>query len=240
MHNQAEKKTKHAKEEEEEVSTLRVLRRVAYFQELSTAALQALAASAIRSQYAAGVIIFGEGEPTTGIHIIEEGSVKVSRFAKDGREQILNIFHQGDTFNDVSALDGGPNPATATAFSDVVVWQISRPALQRVTQAHPEVAWALIGSIASRTRYLVGLVEDLAIRSVKGRLAQLLLEQVNSSQNMQIPRDMTQEEIANRLGTVREMIGRTLQRLALNGIIQIERHHITVLDVERLADEADG
>jgi len=221
-------------------STIEMLRQVPYLQELSTEILRDLATIASRHQYQAGTMIFCEGDPTAGIYVIEEGTVKVSRFAAEGREHILNIFGQGDTFNDVSALDGGPNPATATAFSDATVWRIARDDLQQIARRNPELAWSLLGSIASRTRYLVGLVETLAIRTVKGRLAHLLLEQARNNQANAIPRHMTHEEMASHLGTVREMIGRALQSLVASGILKIERHQITILDAERLALEADS
>jgi len=221
-------------------STIEMLKQVPYLQGLSINILQELAANASRQRYQSGTMLFCEGDPTAGIYVVEEGSVKISRFTTEGREHILSIFGKGDTFNDVSALDGGPNPATATAFSDVVVWRIARSDLQQISQRYPALAWALIESVASRTRYLVGLVENLAIRTVKGRLAHLLLEQAQANQADEIPRYMTHEEMANHLGTVREMIGRALNSLSAADIIKIERHQITILDIHRLAIEAEG
>jgi CRP/FNR family transcriptional regulator len=221
-------------------STIEILRQVPYLQRLSADIVSELAAIASRHRYQSGTMIFCEGDPTAGIYVIEEGNVKVSRFTVEGREHILSIFGKGDTFNDVSALDGGPNPATATAFSDVIVWRIARLDLQQIAKKYPDLAWALIESIASRTRYLVGLVENLAIRTVKGRLAHLLLEQAQATQADEIPRYMTHEEMANHLGTVREMIGRALNSFSAAGIIKIERHQITILDIEGLATEAEA
>lgn len=222
------------------VSAIDLLKQIPYMHDLSTDVLNELIAAATHHHCAAGTMIFCEGDPTAGFYIIERGSVKVSRFTAEGREHILSIFGRGDTFNDVSVLDGGPNPATATAFSDAILWRIAREDLQQVAKRYPDLAWALLGSIASRTRYLVGLVEDLAVRTVKGRLAHLLLEQAKSNQTDEIPRYMTHEEMASHLGTVREMIGRALHSLAAADIIKIERHQIIILDVERLAIEAEA
>jgi CRP/FNR family transcriptional regulator len=201
--------------------------------------VSALATVATRHAYPAGAMIFSEGDPVAGLFLIEEGSVKVCRFSKDGREHTLRVFHRGDTFNDVPAFDGGPNAATTIAFTDVVVWRVARPDLRRLAERYPALAWALLESIARRTRYLVNLVHDLSARNVKARLARLLLEQAQAEEPTDCARMLTQEEMASRLGTVREVVGRALRNLATNGIIEFDRHRIVIHDPERLAEEAD-
>jgi CRP/FNR family cyclic AMP-dependent transcriptional regulator len=212
---------------------------VPYLAALPEEITQTLATVASRHRYSAGALIFTEGDPVAGLCLIEEGTVKICRHSKDGREQTLNLFNRGDTFNDVAALDGGPNPATAIAFTDVTLWRITRPDLQHVANRYPALAWALIESIARRTRYLVGLVQDLSLRTVKSRLAKLLLDQATAAEQGATPPTLTQEEMASRLGTVREVVGRALRSLAAAGIIEFNRHQIVVLDAERLAEEAE-
>lgn len=218
-------------------AVLRLIRNVSYFQTLSAEIVANLAAIATPFRYPAGSVIFLEDEPVAGLFVVQEGIVKISRVSQEGREQILHLIYPGDTFNDVAALDGGPNPATANAQTDVLVWCIQRQDLQWLAERYPALAWALIESIAQRTRHLVDLVEDLAMRSVRGRLARLLLDQAESSANDTVPRLLTQEEMAAQLGTVREMVGRTLRGLAADGIIEFDRHRIVILDLERLAKE---
>lgn len=201
--------------------------------------VSALAAVATRHAYPADAMLFCEGDPVAGLFLIEEGSVKVCRFSKEGREHTLHVFHRGDTFNDVPAFDGGPNAATAIAFTDVVVWRVARSDLHHLGQRYPTLAWALLESIARRTRYLVNLVQDLSARNVKGRLARLLLEQAQAEEPKDCAQMLTQEEMASRLGTVREVVGRALRSLAASGIIEFDRHRIVIRDPERLAEEAD-
>lgn len=212
---------------------------VPYFADLTPEIVSELATVAVPRQYAAGTIIFGEGDPDNGLYMVEEGTVKICRYSKEGREQTLNTFSKGDTFNDVAVLDGGNSPATALAFSDAILWRVARADLQYLAMRHPALAWALIESIARRTRYLVGLVQDLSLRSVKSRLAKLLLEQVNASEEDVVKRMLTQEEMASRLGTVREVVGRALRSLAAAGVLEFDRHQIVILDSERLAEEAE-
>lgn len=219
-------------------SAVDLLRLIAYFANLPQPTLDALAAIAIKRTYLAGATIFWEGEVATGLFVIEAGGVKICRHSAGGRESILHLLYAGETFNDVAAMDGGANPATAIAHTDAVILTIPRPGLIRVVDQHPQLAWALAESMARRARMLVAKVEDLSMRSVKGRLARLLLEQAVQSDTEAVPRLLTQEEMANQLGTVREMVGRALRSLADDDMIAFNRHCITILDAERLTCEA--
>ena len=215
-----------------------ILRSVPYLTDLSSSVIEILAAVAIERSYRAGETIFYEGDPVFGLFVIGHGIVKISRHSVEGREHILHLLHRGETFNDVAAMDGGPNPATAMAHTDATVFAIPRIELRRIVDHHPELAWALIENMARRARYLVTMVEDLAMRSVKGRLARLLVEQAENNEADAVPRLLTQEEMASRLGTVREMVGRALRSLAADEIIEFDRHRIVILDLDRLGEEA--
>lgn len=215
-----------------------LLQSVSYLANLPHTTLEALAAIAVERAYREGEVIFWQGEPAFGLYIIAEGCVKISRHATDGREHILHLLQTGETFNDVAALDGGDNPATAAAHTDTVIWAIPRRELMYTTERFPDLAWALLEAMARRARYLVMMVEDLAMRSVKGRLARLLLEQAHQNDTEALPRLLTQEEMANQLGTVREVVGRALRSLANSDIIEFDRHRIVILDADRLAEEA--
>lgn len=220
-----------------------LLRRVPYFHPLPEEVLAALAALAVERRYDRGQVIFLEGEPCAGLYVVARGEVKVFKVSPQGREQILHRLGPGDTFNDVAVLDGGPNPAGATAISDATLCMIARADIQRLAQAYPALAWALIESIARRARHLVAMVEDLALRSVKERLARLLLAEaarIPAAGALDRTRMMSQAEMAARLGTVREMIGRALRDLDDDGVISLDRHRIIIKDAARLAAIADG
>lgn len=216
-----------------------LLQKVHFLQGISGAALDKLVGGSVRRSYSAGTILFMEGDPVIGFYLIESGQVKVSRVSQDGREHILLLLGEGESFNEVAALDGGPNPATATAHADAIVHCVLRDELRQTVSQHPDLAWAMIESMAQRARHLLGMVQDLSMRSVKGRLARLLLEQAEANETDAMPRMLTQEEMASRLGTVREMVGRALRSLSADKIIEFDRHRIVVLDGERLRKEAE-
>jgi CRP-like cAMP-binding protein len=220
-----------------------LLRRAAFFASLSDDLLDELASAAIQRRYDRGQMIFLEGEPCAGLFIVAEGTVRIFKLSPQGREQVLQLLGPGSTFNDVAVLDGGPNPASASAASDATLWIIARADIRRLAQTYPTLAWSLVESIARRTRLLVEMVEDLSLRSVKARLAKLLLSQAaHAADAAGIDRGqmLTQSEMAARLGTVREMVGRALRELVEEGFIEMDRHRIVILNRSGLHAVAEG
>lgn len=210
-----------------------------FLQSAPPEAVRALAKVATPHAYHRNEVIFWEGEPTAGLFLVETGIVKICRYSKEGREHILHFMQRGDTFNDVSAMDGGTNPATAVAHTDVRLWRISHEDLRRIVLNQPALAWAMIENLARRARRLVNQVQDLTMRNVRSRLAKLLLEQARAAEQGESPLPLTQEEMAHHLGTVREVIGRTLRAFVIEGLIEVQRQQIVILDRKRLEEEAE-
>jgi len=216
-----------------------LLRQLNYFARLDDQVLEAVADVVHTRQYAPGQIIFLEGDPCAGFFVVQSGRVKIFKTSPEGREQSLHFVGTGRSFNDVAVLDGGPNPATVMAVEPTTCLVIDRDSMVRLVQTYPALAMAVIESIAARARHLVELVEDLSFRSVQARLAKLLLEQAQASgREDQVPRLMTQQEMAARLGTVREVVSRALRALEDRGVIRIQRHRIVILDREELERQA--
>lgn len=215
-----------------------LLRSISYFSGLDEAILKALAGVAVRRRYNAGQMIFMEGEPCAGLFIVESGRVKIFQLSPGGREQILYILGAGEGFNEVAVLDGGANPISAMALERTWVLVIDRPSMVDLLGRYPALSRAVIENLARRARHLVSLVENLSLRTVMGRLAKLLLEQAKEVDVGRVPRTLTHAQMAARLGTVREVITRSLHKLEDEGIIKIERHRIIILDREALEEKA--
>lgn len=207
----------------------RVLQAVPYFASLDAQAIDIVAKYVSAHRYEAGQLVILEGEPATGLYVVQSGWLKVSKMAVDGREQILQFLENGDTFNAVSIFTGAPNPATVTALEPTRLWIIARPAMLRLLDTEPRIARPVIQDLAGRIMHLITLVEDLSLRTVEARLARLLLEQA-SGDVIQRKKWATQAEMASRLGTVPDVVSRTLRRLAERQLIQIDRQTIRILD----------
>jgi CRP/FNR family transcriptional regulator, cyclic AMP receptor protein len=204
-----------------------LLRSIPYFASLDEDALASIAALAARRTYSPGEVIFLEGEPCAGLFIVQAGHVKIYKASPEGREQILTLIGPRDSFNDVAVFDGGPNPASAQAMEAVELLVIERPAMLNLFDRYPKLAQVVVAVLAARARMLVGMVEDLSLRSVAGRLAKLLLDQALQGSDA-IP--LTHQQMAARLGTVREMVSRALRELEAEGLLRREGRQIVITD----------
>jgi CRP-like cAMP-binding protein len=212
-----------------------LLRAVPYFGALDDDALDAVAREVMVRHYSAGTLIFLEGDPGAGLHLVAQGSCKVYRMSMGGREQVLATLRAGDSCNEVPAVDGGPNPASLAALEDSTLWVISKESLSRLCQRHPILNEIIIRSLATRCRQLVQRVYNLSFLSVTGRLAAFLLQQGDDRSRL-MPLQWTQDEIAAHLGTVREMVNRAFKELQEAELIRIDRHRIEILDREGLEE----
>lgn len=215
--------------------TKSLLKNVPYFRALNDEALAAIAEEVVTRQYQAGELIFLEGEPDAGLHLVAAGHCKVYRLSEGGREHILVTLGPGDSCNEVPVVDYGPNPANFAAVEDSTVWVISSESLTRLRQRFPPLNEMIIRNLAMRCRQLVQRVYNLSFLSVTGRLAAFLLQQIDEEQGI-IRRQWTQDEIAAHLGTVREMVGRAFKELHEAGLIRLDRHRIEILDWDGLRE----
>ena len=216
------------------------LRQIPLFAALSPEDLAHVAAMTIERHYDRGDIILLEDDSGGALHYVHSGLVKIFKTSVGGKEQVLRLIAAGHTFNDVPALDGGPNPASAAAMEPSVVYVIRRAELRHLIVTRPEVAEAVVQTLASALRHLVALVEDLSLRHVTARVAKILLDQEASFQEEQHAYCLTQQEMAALAGTAREVVGRALKELEVAGAIEMRQGRAVVLNRERLRMLASG
>jgi CRP-like cAMP-binding protein len=210
-----------------------ILKTVTYFSSLDSNTFETVAQSAVRRVYQTNQLILTEGEPSIGLHIIESGWVKVTKFSFEGREQILNTLGPTDSFNAVSVFTDTPNQASVSALEETVIWLIPRVEMTRLLDKNPTLAKIIIQDLAKKVIHLVGLVEDLSLRSIEERVAKLLLE---NAEKETLPRRRwaTQAEMANRIGTVPDVLNRILRKLVDDQFIQVSRTQIQIIDRQGL------
>lgn len=212
------------------------LRRISLFADLPPKTLARLARVAIQRTYEPDHTILLEGAPCQAAYFVARGHARVSRVSPDGREQVLVRVGPGQSFNTVPPFqEDAINHATVQADDRVTLYAIAKQDLVRLVSEDPHLALALLRDFADRLDHLTNLVEDLSLRTVRGRLARFLLEQ---GEARSVTPRWTQAEMAARLGTVREVIGRTLRALEDDRIIQMDRQRIVLLDREGLEAEA--
>jgi CRP/FNR family transcriptional regulator len=214
-----------------------LLAAVPYMTADDDALIQAIVAQAVQQRYEAGQVVFLEGERNDALYVVQQGWLKAVKISADGRELVLHFIGPGEAFNTISVFVEGTNPATVIALETATVWMIPRTAILQLLDEHPKMAWRIIQHLAEHIQRLVMTVEDLSLRSIEARLARYLLEQ-SADTMMERPRWATQAELANRLGTVPDVLHRALQNLVKAELIRVERHQIEILNRSELEARA--
>ncbi len=211
-------------------------------------------------------LIFFEGDECQGLYVVFSGAVKIFKQSVQGREQVLTVEKTGAVVAELPVFDGGPYPASCKPIESSVLLFISKQDFRRSCQEDPELALKVLASVGARLRRLVMIIEELSFLTVRSRLASLLLEVARAEiathrlkanqpggagstmgagekdpkrgSPLRVPLNLTQQEIAARIGTVRELVSRNLGRLQAEGIVRFDGHMLVIQDMERLEQEA--
>jgi len=212
---------------------LAALRANSYFSTLSDKVLHSLAQGTNLRHYERGEPICWQGDVCTALFIIKQGSVKIFKLSPKGRELIIRVFDEGATFNEVPIFDFDPNPVNVAALEDCYLWAVDAEVIRACISQHPDMAQAVILNLSHNLRMLVSAVEELSFYQVTNRLARLISRLPPEQLEEQ---HITQDQLAARLGTVREVVARSLRDLERSGAIRVERRQIQVLNEQLLRD----
>jgi CRP/FNR family transcriptional regulator len=216
------------------------LKQTALFAELDEADLRALAERASEHRLARDEILFVAGDEAIGLYVVVEGAVRAFRESLEGREQVIHVERAGATIAEIPVFDDGPYPSTVAADEETTLLFIDKRDVKRLCIEHPQIALKALKLLAGRLRRCAELVEQLSLHEVDQRLARLLLAEarmrgVRSASGIRFDLALTNQQIAARIGTVREVVSRALTRLQQNGLIAVEGRRITVSNVDALA-----
>jgi CRP/FNR family transcriptional regulator len=222
-----------------------VLEKTALLSSLSQQELQMLAARTVRKLFHAGELLFSEGEPCSGLHIIARGKIRIFKTSMNGREQVLAVNVPGESVAELPVFDGGPFPASAIALEDTEIAFISRRDFQAYCMEHPEVALKVLSVVGARLRRLVGIIEELSFTTIRERLIALLIKLAQTGgkktdRGIEFFLPATHQELANQLGTVRELISRNLMRLQAEGLVEVDARQIVVRDLKGLSAQLES
>jgi CRP-like cAMP-binding protein len=200
---------------------------------------QQIAALAVEKVYQPGDVLFFEGTPCEGLHVIGSGTVKISKTSSSGREIMLAVESSPSSVAEVPLFDNGDYPATVTALRECVTYLVRKADFQRFCRQHPDVPMKVLAVVGRRLRQLVSLIEAVTFGSVRQRLARTLLQAAAESGPGSVEIGLTHEELALRLGTVREVVSRNLARFQAEGMLRIVKRQIEIADPAALRAEAD-
>lgn len=222
-----------------------VLRKVPLFSGLDTEDLNALASIVTRKEYAKKDTLFHQGDPGEEFMILTEGSVKVELMNAEGKELTLTILTPYQFLGELALLDDVPRSATVVSMEQSVLLSINKRDFARVLENYPRMSIPMLRQLTRRVRVLTDDIASMAFLDSYSRVTRKILNlaeemgQEAGDGHILIDRPLTHQQLANLVGTTRETVTKILNEMKDNGLLDIRRHRITILDREELVARAD-
>jgi CRP/FNR family cyclic AMP-dependent transcriptional regulator len=191
--------------------------------------LRTIAASGVVRQFAKQTVLIHEGDVGDSLYIILSGRVKVYASNAAGREVVINFCGAGEYVGEMS-LDGAPRSASVITLEPTSCAIVNRAQFRDFIAAHPDFAQHLIRTLIHRARNATENVKSLALQDVYGRLVRLLNALgVEHDGKVVVHERLTQQDIADRVGASRDMIGKLMKDLVGGGYLVVEDRQITIV-----------
>jgi CRP/FNR family transcriptional regulator len=221
------------------------LKHVMLFAGLDEKGRESVSRLAVERKTPAGRIVIRNGDPADGFYVVLDGKVKVYKLSPDGRQQILHVFGPGQAFAEAAMFAGETFPAFAETLAESRLAFFPRDRFLKGLGENPALAFGLIASLARLCRQLTGLVEQISLTDVTGRLARYLTDLarrkgVDVEKGASVRLDIPKGELARQLGTVPETLSRAFARLAAADLIAVDGKVITFRKAAKLEALAGG
>jgi len=215
------------------------VRLVPYFKSLTSQEMEAVARVMVSKSFHTREVIVREGDPSNGFWLLRAGKARIFRTGTDGREQTFRLVSPGDTFGEVPVFDHQPNPSTVEALDASETILIPTRAMLVLIERYPKVAAEVLRHFASRIRSFTSLVEQISLQTVPGRIARYLYQLAREEgrptpDGIVVPRQITQQDLASLVGSVREVVSRSLRVMEEDGIVAVGRKEILIIDLGAL------
>jgi len=220
------------------IDVVKQLAGIPLFAGLSKAQYEELARIGVRRSWRKGERIFSEGDEGTGFYVVVAGRVKIFKVSTDGKEQILHLFGPGESFGEVSVFTGQGFPADAVTAAQTTLLFFPRMAFSALIQRDPALALNMLAQLSSRLRQFAGLIEDLSLKEVPGRLAKYLLYLSDKDGDGGVELDVSKGQLASLLGTIPETLSRILAKMNRRGLIRSRGAQIRIIDLQGLEEIA--
>jgi CRP-like cAMP-binding protein len=214
------------------------------FSALTPEELAGLGARLRRRRYPKGTVLFVEGDPGTGLYVIESGRVKIVLASPAGRELVVAVRGPGEFIGDMALLDGEPRSADAVAAEDCRVLILPREDFVRFVETHPLAAMRLLAVLSRRLRQTMRQHQDATLLDVSARVASALLRLADEqgapagdgSEARVVPTTLTQAGLAAQIGVTRESVNKWLRYFQRRGWLRWEPGRLTLLRPARLRE----
>ena len=227
------------------MKNIKLLQSVSLFWDLTEEELGYISEKMVSKHYDSGQTILLEASEGEQCFFVTEGSVKITRLSKKGREVILAILSDGDFFGEMSLLDGEFRSANVVALEDTEVLTLNRNDFLLVLKNYPQIAIRLLKEMAHRLRKSDRQIASLSLSDAEKRIAMCILriadeKGVIKKGQVSIPKIPIQQDIANMSGTSRETVSRALKLLVKEGFVQRKGKELIIYDYNRFVEEFDS
>lgn len=206
------------------------LRNIQLFEQLSDEELATLESLAVTRSYPKNTVLINEGDQANAMYFIDSGKVRVFVSDDQGKELILNTMGEGEYFGELSLLDDETRSASVITTEKATFSIIYKDDFSDALMKNPALALSLLKNLTGRVRQLTANIKTLALEDVYGRIRKTLLSLAQDEGDIQVVTEkLTQQDIANRIGSSREMVARILKDLQIGGYIEIEKKQIRIM-----------
>lgn len=218
--------------------------KVSIFSTLQIDQLQEITNLIIRRNYKKGQIIFFEGDISDKLYIINKGKIKVFKYTKEGKEQILYILSEGDFIGDLSLLKKGKFQFNAEALEEVNVCTLTKDDFDKIIKENPHITLQILEDVHDKIVGLENLIQRLSTKDVESRLAGALISFIkdfgkDTDKGIELAIPLSREDLANYIGITRETISRKLSSMQDEGIIElVGNKKIIIKNLDLLEDLA--
>jgi len=195
---------------------------------LADPAVRDLASRGMARAFRKNAIVINEGEPGDSLYVVLAGRVRLFLTNDDGREMTLDTRATGDLIGEM-ALDGGLRSASAICLEPCTFSIVGKSVLRDAIVADPDFALRIIANLIGRVREATGLVKNLGLLDVYGRVAGLLMKLAREEDGrLVVGETLTQQQIADRVGASRDMVNRIFKELTAGGYLSMDRRRIVI------------
>ncbi|WP_271812361.1 Crp/Fnr family transcriptional regulator [Clostridium beijerinckii] len=191
-------------------------------------------------EFSKGDVIFTEGNIASTLYFINEGKIKLYKYTKDGKEQILHILSEGDFFGELELIKPSKYRFNSKAIEDVKICTLTKEEMKDIMMKNPEIGIKVLETVGERLSKVENLVQNLATNDVDSRMAYLIIELMekygeNVEGNISVKLPISREDMASYIGVTRETISRKLKKLEDENLIKIiGTKTIIIIDEEGL------
>lgn len=218
---------------------LNSLRACRLFSGLPPDDLKNIAAISVVKSCAQDAYLFREGQPSHGFYVVQRGAISVHRVNASGKEQVIHVFHAGESFAEAALACEAGYPADARAIETSHVLLVQKNGFLTLLRRQPELALRMLASMSAHLRTIIGQLEDLTMKDVETRLAHWLIQRCPDARGEKpaaIELKTTKRVLAAELGTVGETFSRTLAKFRKQKLVAVKGRVITVLSPRKLGE----